>query len=318
MTAYILRRLLVNIPVLLGITIVVFVLINLVPGDPATFFVNPELGGDPAQIAKVRQELGLDQPLPVRYVKWLGQTMGGDLGYRIKNGDRVSDIIWTRLQATLLLVGVALLLGMVVGIALGIFTALRQYSFWDYSLTSLSFLGISLPAFITGILGLYLFALKLPIFPAGGMSTIGRPPSVSDTAYHVILPASLLGLTYIATFMRYTRFSMLEVMGQDYIRTARAKGLTEPWIVAVHAFRNALLPVVTVVGLSIPGLIVGAVFTETIFSWPGMGTLYLDAVQSRDYPLIMGMNLVTAVMVLLINLLTDVAYAAVDPRIRLG
>ncbi len=316
MTEYFIRRLLINVPVLLGITIIVFALFAFIPGDPAAYFINPELGGNPEQLARVRQQLGLNDPLPVRYIKWLGQTLRGDLGYRIKNGDPVLAIIWQRLQATMMLAGAALIVGVIVGIVLGVFTALRQYSIWDYGLTGLSFLGVSMPAFITGLFGLYLFSLLIPIFPAGGMSTVGKENTIGDTAYHLILPAALLSLAYVASFMRQTRFSMLEVLHQDYVRTARAKGLRESRVINVHTLRNALLPVVTTIGLSMPSLFVGAVFMETIFSWPGMGTLYLDAVQSRDFPLIMGLNLVTAAMVLLINLATDVTYAFIDPRIH--
>lgn len=316
MTAYVTRRVLVSLPVLFGVTLVVFVLVNLMPGDPATYFVNPELGGTAEQMAAVRARLGLNQPLAVRYVKWLAEAAQGRLGYRIKNGDPVGSLIRQRFSATVLLVGAALSLGIAVGVTLGIVTALRQYSVWDYGLTALSFLGVSMPAFITGIFGLYALALRLPLFPAGGLMTVGAPPSLWDALYHVILPAGLLSFGYLAMFMRYTRFSMLEVLHQEYMATARAKGLGERRVVAVHALRNALLPVVTAIGLSLPGFVVGAVFIETIFSWPGMGSLYLDAVQARDYPLIMGLDLVSAGAILFTNLLTDVAYALVDPRIR--
>jgi len=314
--AYVTRRVLVGLPVLLGVTLVVFVLVSLMPGDPATYFVNPELGGTAEQMAAVRERLGLNQPLAVRYVKWLAEAARGRLGYRIKNGDAVGSLITRRFSATLLLVGAALSVGVVVGVSLGVVTALRQYSVLDYTLTALSFLGVSMPAFITGIFGLYTLALRVPLFPAGGLVTVGAPPSVWDAAYHVILPACLLSFGYLTMFMRYTRFSMLEVLHQDYMATARAKGLSERRVITAHALRNGLLPVVTAVGLSLPGLVVGAVFIETIFSWPGMGSLYLDAVQARDYPLIMGLDLVTASAILLTNLLTDIAYALVDPRIR--
>jgi peptide/nickel transport system permease protein len=316
MTQYIVRRLLINIPVLVGITLIVFALFALIPGDPTAYYINPELGANPAMLARMRAQLGLDDPLPIRYAKWLGQTLTGDFGFRIKNGDPVLQTIWLRLQATFMLAGAALIIGVLVGVSLGVFTALRQYSIWDYSLSGLSFVGVSMPAFITGLFGLYIFSLQIPIFPAGGMQTVGKEPNIGDTLFHLILPAALLSLTYIATFMRQTRFSMLESLHQDFVRTARAKGLRESRVVNVHALRNALLPVVTAIGLNMPSLFVGTVFMETIFSWPGMGTLYLDAVQSRDFPLLMGMNLITAIMVLLINLITDVTYAFIDPRIR--
>jgi peptide/nickel transport system permease protein len=316
MFTYIVRRIVINVPVLLGITILVFLMINAAPGDPATFFVNPEMGGSAEQLANIRHQFGLDQPLPVRYVKWLGQTVQGDLGYRIINGDRISTLIWQRLKATGILVGLALALGVTLGMLLGVFTAVKKYSFWDYLLTGLSFVGISMPAFVVGILGLYLLALKIPIFPAGGMGTVGQDATLGDGLYHAALPALLLSLYYVATFMRYTRFSVLDVLGQDFVRTARAKGLQEKRVLSVHVLRNGLLPVITMIGLSLPNLVVGALFMETIFSWPGTGRLYLEAVQSRDYPLLMGLNLVTATVILLCNLATDVAYAFVDPRVR--
>ncbi len=316
MSKYLLRRLLVSLPVLLAITIIVFGLIQLAPGDVVDYFRSPEAQMSQETEAALRARFGLDQPVTVRYVNWLENVVQGNLGYRFVDGRPVAAVIGERLGPTALLIGAALLIGVVIGIPLGVFTALRQYSFWDFFLTGLSFLGISMPAFIAGIFGLYIFAIKLHLFPTGGMRPVDRVPTVWDYLYHLILPSSILGLQYIAQYMRYTRFSMLEVIRSDYVTTARAKGLAETVVVWRHVVRNAILPVVTVIGFSIPGLVVGAVFTETIFSWPGMGTLYLDAVQGRDVPLLMGMNLVIALGVLVANMLTDLAYALVDPRIR--
>ena len=296
MGRYLLRRLLINIPVLISVTIIIFTLTELAPGDVTDFFINPELEMTPADMEQLRIRLGLDAPAPVRYLRWLNQVLHGNLGYRFKNGDDVAWIIGRRLQATLILIGAALLFGTLLGIALGVFTALRQYSLWDFTLTGLSFVGISMPAFISGIFGLYFFSVRLKLFPSGGMWTIGQGRSVGDLLYHLVLPAGTLSLAYITT--------------------ARAKGLPEHIVILRHALRNAILPVVTIIGLSIPNLVVGAVFIETIYSWPGMGSLYLDAVLSRDYPLIMGINLVSAVVILTANLLTDIFYSVVDPRIR--
>jgi peptide/nickel transport system permease protein len=314
---YILRRILISIPVLIVITFLIYVLIDLAPGDPMDFFVNPELGVTEENLVNLRARFGLDQPLPVRYLNWLGQTLQGDLGYRFKNGDPVSEVLVQRLQNTLLLMSAALLMGWVLGVSSGVFAGLRQYSFWDFFLTTLSFIGISMPAFIAGIFGLYIFAVKLGWFPAGGMRTIGQEPTLLDLLWHLVLPATTLALFYIATFMRYTRFSMLEVINQDYIRTARGKGLPERTVIIRHAFRNAILPIVTVTGLAVRNLVAGALFIETIYSWPGMGSLFLDAVLVRDYPMIMGVMLVVAVVVLLANLATDLTYGIVDPRIRI-
>jgi peptide/nickel transport system permease protein len=316
MLKYAIRRMLLSIPVLFAITMIIFTLIELAPGDIVDYFRTPETQMTDEAAAQLRTRFGLDQPLPVRYVLWLGNVLQGDLGYRFVDGRPVADVIGQRLGATVLLVGAALFIGIVIGVPLGVFTSLRQYSFWDFLLTGVSFLGISMPAFIAGIFGLYLFSIQLKIFPTGGMRPVDRVPTIIDTLYYLALPAFILGLQYIAQYMRYTRFSMLEVIRSDYVTTARAKGLGERVVTWRHVVRNAILPVVTVIGFSVPGLVVGAVFTETIFSWPGMGTLYLDAVRGRDVPLLMGMNLVIATAVLLVNIITDLAYAYVDPRIR--
>lgn len=313
---YLIRRLLLSIPVLLVITIIIFGLTEVAPGDVADYFISPELQMSPAAMEQLRERFGLNQPAPVRYINWLGNMLQGELGYRFKDGQPVADVIGRRLGATIMLIGAALTIGIVVGVPLGVFIGLRQYSFWDYSLTGISFLGISMPAFVTGIFALFIFAIQLRLFPAGGMRPVDRSPTLLDTLYYLALPSLVLSMNYVATYMRYTRFSMLEVVHSDYIRTARAKGLTESRITWRHTVSNAILPVITVIGLSIPNLVVGAIFTETIFSWPGMGTLYLDGVLGRDVPLLMGINLVIAIVVLMGNIAVDLTYAFVDPRIR--
>lgn len=316
MLKYFSRRLLASIPVLIAVTIIIFALIELAPGDVADRFINPEIGYSEETLRSIRERFGLDQPAPVRYVKWLSNAIQGEMGRSYITGEPVTDMIGRRLGNSLLLMSTAMAVGVTIGIALGVFTGLRQYSVWDMSLTTLSFVGISLPAFISGILALYLFTIKWRVFPSGGMRSVLSAPNAWDTIYHLMLPSAVLSLAYIATFMRYTRFSMLEVINSDYVRTATAKGLKRRTVVWRHTVPNALLPVITMIGLSVPNLVVGAVFIETIFSWPGMGTLYLDAVSGRDVPLIMGMNTVIAVVVLAANLLTDLAYGLVDPRIR--
>jgi peptide/nickel transport system permease protein len=316
MARYIAHRLVLSIPILIGITLFVFMFIALAPGDPLASWINPEVASDLEVLAALRAEFGLDKPLPIRYVNWLRQVLQGNLGYRTKTFDPVAWSISTRIGPTLLLMGAGLLIGVAFGIPLGIFSALRQYSWIDFTLTGFVFLGISTPVFFAGIAALFLFALRWRIFPVGGMSTIGTQSSATDILYHLILPASIIGIQYVAILLRYTRSSLLEVVHEEYITTARAKGLHERFVILRHALRNALIPVVTVIGLNIPQLVAGAVFTETIFAWPGMGTLYVDGVMSRDFPLIMGLTLVSATIILLSNLITDITYAFVDPRIR--
>lgn len=316
MQKYLLRRLLISIPVFFAITAIIFALIEIAPGDITDYFIRPELNMTDEAEEAIRARFGLDQPPVVRYFNWMLNVFQGDLGYRFTNGQPVAATISQRLSATVLLAGTALAIGAVIGVSLGIFTALRQYSLWDFSLTSLSFLGISIPSFVAGIIFLYVFSIQLGWFPSGGMRPVDQEPTLLTTIRHLVLPACVLSLAPIANFMRYTRFAMLEVIRADYVRTARGKGMTERRITWGHSFPNALLPVITLLGLSLPTLVVGAVFTETIFSWPGMGTLYLEAVNGRDVPLLMGMNLVIALVVLTANLLTDLAYALADPRIR--
>lgn len=313
---YFLRRLLINIPVLFAVTVVIFSLINLAPGDPIDFFVNEEVGITREDLGALEEKFGLNDPVHIRYFKWLGNTLRGDLGFRFKNGDDVAEVLNVRLRRTLLLMGTSLSVAIVGGIVLGVFIGLRQYSFWDFTLTGLSFVGISMPAYIAGIFGLYIFSVKLGWFPSGGMQTVGQPFSVLDRLHHLVLPAGTLAILQWATFMRYTRFSVLEVKQADYIRTAKAKGLADIQVNWRHMLRNAIMPVVTIIGVSLPPLVAGALFTETIFSWPGMGSLFVDAVVVRDYPMVMGIMLVVAVVVLLANLVTDFAYAVIDPRIR--
>ncbi|HEU5330082.1 MAG TPA: ABC transporter permease [Thermomicrobiales bacterium] len=318
MGRYIQRRLIISVPILIAITAIIFGLLQLTPGDPLDAYLQPDQVLTADQRAALRHELGLDRPAPIRYLYWLRELARGDLGYRIKDGQPVARAIAQRLGPTLMLMGSGLVIAIAIGVTLGVLSAIRQYSILDFALTVFAFLGLSLPAFFAGLLGLYIFSLKLHWFPAGGFSTPGVPFSFWDRLHHLLLPAILLSLFNIGYFMRYTRAAMLEVLGQDYVRTAQAKGLAPRIVVGYHALRNALLPVATIIGASVPGLIGGAVFIESIFSWPGMGSLYLDGIDGRDYPLIMGLTFILAVVILLANLLTDLAYAVIDPRIRYG
>jgi peptide/nickel transport system permease protein len=316
MGRYIQRRILISIPILLAITVSIFSLLQISPGDPLNAYLPPDQSLPEEQKDALRRQLGLDKPAPLRYLYWLKEAAQGNLGYRSKTFEPVTDAILTRMGPTLLLMGTAMVIGITVGITLGVLSALKQYSFLDTLLTIFAFLGLSLPVYLAGLLALYIFTLRIDWFPTGGFTTPGTDSGILDRLHHLVLPASIIAINYIASTMRYTRSAMLEVLGQDYVRTARAKGLSEKIVVGLHALRNALLPVVTIIGAYVPNLLGGAVFIESIFAWPGMGRLFIDGVESRDYPLIMGMTLILAIVILAANLITDVAYAIVDPRIR--
>jgi peptide/nickel transport system permease protein len=316
MIAFILRRLLVSVPILLGITLIVFLVASQMPGDAVLAMISTESPQAEDLIKLRRGQLGVDLPLYVQYFRWLMQLLQGNLGYSFQTGESVMDILAARIPATIELMGSALLIAIVLGVVMGVVSALKQYSKIDYSCTFLGFAGISVPDFFLGMILVYLFALELHLFPTSGISTAGEAFSLSDNLRHLVLPALALGLVRTATFMRYTRTSVLEVMNNDYVRTARAKGLGE-WIIVVrHILRNALIPVVTVIGLTLPVLFGGSVIIEMIFQWPGIGLMFISAVTARDSPVIMGYVLFSAVMVQASNLLTDLAYSFLDPRIR--
>jgi peptide/nickel transport system permease protein len=317
---WLIRRLLISIPVLLGITILSFCFVRLAPGDPVRMMVNPEYmaGGAEDFVARKRAELGLDQPLPVQYVAWLGQLTQGNLGYSFFDRRPVGDILKERLWPTTELMGTALLLALAFGVPLGLLAAIHQYSALDYISAVVSLATISTPSFFLGLAAIYIFSLKLDLLPTSGMFTAGQPRTLADDLQHLILPAVILGLNLAGPFVRYARSSLLEVIRQDYLTTARSKGLGGWLVILRHALPNALLPLITVIGIQIPALFAGAVVIEQIFAWPGMGQLALAAITQRDYPVLMGFTMIIAVLVLLSNILADVAYAVVDPRIRLS
>lgn len=316
MQQYIMRRLLITVPTLLAVTILLYALLQFIPGDPLDAYAPPDMPITATQRIALRHALGLDKPPVIRYLFWLRDTAQGNLGVRASNFQPVSDAIGNAIGPTLVLMGTGIALAILLGLVLGIISAARPGSFADIIFTVVAYLGISMPPFWVGLVGLYVFCLVLHWFPAGGFATPGQPFSLWDHLDHLILPAIILSIFNLAAVMRYTRSSLLEVLGQDYIRTAYAKGLTARVVLSRHALRNALLPIVTVIGAIIPSLLGGAVFIESVFSWPGMGQLYLEGVQARDYPLVMGITLIFATSVLLANLLTDIAYAVIDPRVR--
>ena len=318
MGTYLLRRIAISVPVLLGITLAVYIIINLAPGDPVDALVNPEavaaLGPDFREQQRVA--LGLNRPLLVRYAIWLKEVAQGNLGYSFMDRQSIATKIGERLRPTLALMGTAQVLAIVIAVPIGVLSAIKQYSVIDYTATIIGFAAISVPSFFLSLAAIYVFALKIPILPAAGMATVGQPESLPDWLWHLILPALVLGLAEAAPLIRYTRSSMLEVIRQDYVRVARAKGLRESSVMYQHALRNALIPLVTVIALGLPRLLGGAVIVEAVFAWPGIGTLALTAVQARDYPVIMAINLISAVTILVSNLLADMTYAVIDPRIK--
>ncbi|BDG60729.1 ABC transporter permease [Caldinitratiruptor microaerophilus] len=318
MARYVIRRLLQAVPVLLGITVVVFLMIHLAPGDPMSAMVDPRI--DPAQLEAARQRLGLGEPLAVQYVRWLGELLRGNLGYSYMYKRPVAEVVGERLPASLLLGLATEIVVFAFGIPAGVLAATRRGTRVDRLATLFAFGGLAVPSFFFGLVVIRVFALQLGWFPSGGMVTPGREPvgleGLLDVAHHLVLPALVLGLVSVAGLMRYVRSSLLEVLGQEYVRVARAKGLGERVVVYRHALRNALIPVVTIFGLELPALVGGAIITESIFSWPGMGRLSFEALLRRDYPVLMAVNLIFAVLTLLGALLTDIGYALVDPRIR--
>jgi len=318
MGRYIVRRVLQAVPILIGITLLTFLIMQLAPGNPLQTMIDPRIS--PEEMRQAEESMGMDRPAILQYFTWLSQLLRGNLGYTIRTGQSVSGLILERLPATLYLTMSAFVLSFVLGVPLGVFSATHKYQPADYSLTVFAFVGISIPSFFFGLALIFLFSLRLGVLPSGGMMTIGPAlsgwPLVVNRLRHLALPAVVLALPNLATVMRFTRSSMIDVMNNDYIRTVRAKGVRERAVRYKHALRNALIPVVTIFGLSIPFLFGGAYITERIFNWPGMGSLGIQAIYSREYPIIMGLNLFTSALVLAGNLIADVLYAVVDPRIR--
>jgi len=313
---YIIRRLLISIPVLLGITMITFAAYNLAPGDPISAMIDPSVPVPPEVLQRMKEDLGLNKPIAVRYVIWLKEAAHGNLGFAYNSNTPVLKKIGDRLPATLALTISAMLLAISLGVPLGVYSALRQYSTLDYVLTLFAFVAVSVPAFFFALGAIYIFSVRLGLFPVQGLRNPDAPNQVVDFLHHLILPATVLGLERIAGFLRYTRSAVLEVLGQDYMTTARAKGLAERVVLWGHGFRNALISMITIITLSLPGLFGGAFVIEWIFAWPGMGQLAVMSVNMRDYPTLMGIALISSTLVLLSNLLADILYAAADPRIR--
>lgn len=311
---YAARRLLQAIPLLLVISMVLFGLLHLIPGGPVELAFSPRLSA--AARHSIVVALGLDQPLPLQYLRWLWAVLHLDFGATYRDGQPVIAAIGDRIPATLELLGAAFFLALAVAIPLGVVSAVRRYTFVDYLITVLSYLGIAMPLFWFAEVLILLFALRLGWLPTGGNTTEGTAPTFLDGLRHLVLPTAVLALFFIASWSRYLRSSMIDVLRQLYLRTARAKGAPEWRVVMRHALHNALGPLVTVVALDVGSIFGGAVVSETIFAWPGLGRLFFDSLTARDYPVLMAMLTLSAATVVLCNLVADLLYALLDPRIR--
>ncbi len=315
MTRYLGKRLVQLLPLLLLTTIVSFAVMQLSPGGPLSAYQHsPNITA--AQLKVIAHDLGLDQPAPVQYWRWLSGLVHGQWGYSLQSGEPVTSLIVERLGNTLELVGTAFAISILLAIPLGVLSSVRQYSIFDYTATFLSFVAYSVPVFWAGLMVQLLFSVKLGWLPVAGMYTEGVPWTLTDALKHLVLPAAVLGLGLIAGWSRYLRSSMLEVLQLDYLRTARAKGVATRGVVLKHALRNAVVPLVTVMALDIPLLFTGALVVEVVFSWPGEGRLFYDALQNRDYPVLMGVLLISAFLILFSNLVADLIYGVLNPRVR--
>lgn len=314
MSNYIIRRLLTAILIIFCLTVINFIMINLPPGDPVDMMVDPNQS--PESIQARKEALGLNDPLLVRYGKWLQAALQGDFGYSFSTFRPVSEMLGNALGPTLLLTGLALIVGLIAAVPLGILSAAKPLSKIDHAITTGALIAVSVPGFVFALIFIFFFSVKLKLLPSSGMFSIGESSGLTDWLQHLILPVATLSLTVAATQIRYVRASVLETLHQDFLRTARAKGLSEFRVICVHALRNALNPIVSITGLQVATLLGGSVVVEQIFSWPGIGLLTYQSVVLRDYPTLMAINLITAVIVMVANLVTDLIYSVIDPRIR--
>jgi peptide/nickel transport system permease protein len=316
MVKFILRRLLHSIPLLIGVSLIGFALMHLAPGGPlAVYTLNPTITAQ--DIERIKIVFGLDQPMHIQYLKWAGGIFTGTWGNTFFGGRPVLTVILERVPATLILMGSALSLAILIGTAVGMLGAVRRYSLFDYLATTGAMFALSFPTFWFGLMAIFFFAVELRWFPSGGMYTLGEEGNPLDLLRHLVLPTLVLALVIVATWSRYSRSSFLEVIHQDYIRTARAKGLRQPAVLFRHAFPNAITPLIALLGVQLPFLFSGALVTETIFGWPGTGRLFVDSLTMKEYPVLMGMMMFTAFFVILGNLLADIGVALMDPRVRL-
>ncbi|MBI0434533.1 ABC transporter permease [Roseomonas sp. KE0001] len=315
MTTFLLRRLLQSMGLLLLVSVIGFAILHLAPGGPLSQFATSDMSQE--DLDRIARQLGLDRPLPVQYLDWLWRMLQGDWGRSFRDQQPVLSIIGSHLGPTLELMLTSTLIAMLLGAWIGILGAIRRYSIFDMLATVGSMIALSIPTFWFGLVVIYVFSVELGWLPAGNRHTVGDGTFL-DRLHHLIAPSMVLALVSTAIWSRYMRSSMLDVINQDYIRTARSKGLPERRILLHHTVRNALLPMITIAGLQLPSLLSGALVTETIFTWPGMGRLFLDSISYRDYPTVMGILMFSAVLVLLGSLIADLLYGVADPRIRLS
>lgn len=313
MFKYIVKRILIAIPVLFGITIIDYFIMSLA-GSPLEMLQGARVSQEAVELKRIA--LGLNQPVYVQYWEWLKQLLQGNLGFSIKSHLPVSQMIASYIGPTLLLMSTALIVSLMIAVPAGIYSAVHQYSVGDYTLVSLSFLGTSIPGFFLALILIYVFTIKLGWLPSSGMSTLGTEQSMGDVVKHMILPVVVLAVSMAGTNIRYIRSAMLEILQKDYLRTAKAKGIGRFLVINKHGLKNALIPIITIVGMQIPVLFGGAIIIEQVFSWPGLGLMTMSAIINRDYPVIMGVCLMSAIVVMAANLITDILYALVDPTIQ--
>lgn len=318
MVKYIIKRLLTAVVVLLGISIIIFALIHLQPGNPYSTMIDPSV--PPEVVKEMLDKIGYNDPIHIKYFKWISRAIKGDLGYSIYYGKPVLDIIGSRMSNTVILATFSLCLSIILGIGIGIISAIKKNTLFDKVFTTISFVGVSIPAFFFGLILIKIFAFDLKLLPVSGMKTLGSDytgtKAMIDGLKHIILPGIVLSFLQSTAFMRYTRSSMIDVLDKAYITTARSKGLSLNKAIFRHGLKNALIPIVTIICLQIPFLFSGALLTETVFVWPGIGRLSYEAVLNRDYSLIMGILMILSIIILISNLIADILYAIIDPRIR--
>ena len=318
MISYLLKRMGQAVPTILLLTVVSFAIMHLAPGGPGAFYTKDlSVPQTQEELARIRHLYGLDRPLPVQYLSWIGKIFRADFGRSYRSAEPVAALLLRTIGATLQLMVTSILLALVISIPIGVLSAVQRYSFFDYLATSIAFFGISIPTFWFGLITILVFGVWLAILPTGGMCNPTAPFSFSERIRHLILPAFVQALPLIGAWTRYIRSSMLEVLSQDYVRTARAKGLIERVVVYRHALRNSLIPLVTLIGLTVSYIMSSSAVVEYIFAWPGIGQKYIfAAVQDRDYPVLMGALLIISITAIVGSLLADIGYAYVDPRIR--